>query len=82
VTKRASEPAAQRLVATSLCMAFRAVGGDMPAAVWVLRAGAVAVLAVSMANLYGYREAQTAAIPLLTVPLAVALIPVAAWLGL
>ncbi len=50
----------------------------MPTAVWVL---ALAPSPFSVGNLYGYGKTQTAAIPLLTVPLAVALVPVAAWLG-
>ena len=68
-------------VASSLCLAVRAAGVEVPAAVWVLALAPSPFSVVSMAGLYGYRRAQTAAIPLLTVPLAVALVPTAAWLG-
>jgi hypothetical protein len=68
-------------VASCLCLAVRAAGVEVPAAVWVLALAPSPFSVVSMAGLYGYRRAQTAAIPLLTVPLAVALIPTAAWLG-
>jgi predicted permease len=68
-------------VTTSLCLAFQVGGVDVPAAVWVLALAPSPFSVVSMGNLYGYGKTQTAAIPLLTVPLAVALVPVAAWLG-
>lgn len=58
-----------------------ATGIEVPDGAWVIALAPNAFLVVAMARLYGYGRERAAAIPLLTVPLSAALLPVVAALG-
>jgi predicted permease len=62
-------------------LALRAIGVSIPSGAWVVALAPNAFLAIAMARLYGYDRRRAAAIPILTVPIAAALIPLAGWLG-
>ena len=59
----------------------RSFGVDVPSGAWVVALAPNAFLAIAMARLYGYDQRRAAAIPILAVPIAAALVPLAAWLG-
>ena len=60
---------------------LRALGVEVPGGAWVVALAPNAFLAIAMARLYGYDRRRAAAIPMLAVPIAAALVPLAAWLG-
>ncbi|MDQ4071066.1 MAG: hypothetical protein M3203_16590 [Actinomycetota bacterium] len=53
----------------------------LPAAAWVLALAPSPFAVVSFSRLYGYSREDVAAIPLVTLPVAVALLPVVKWLA-
>ena len=66
---------------TALCLLAHGAGLRLPDPVWVLALARSPFIVVSLSRLYGYRREEATAIPLLTVPAAVALLPVVAWLA-
>ncbi len=68
-------------VASAACLLAKAAGLELPAAAWVLALAPSPFIVVSLSRLYGYGREDAAAIPLLTVPVAVALLPVVIWAG-
>jgi predicted permease len=62
-------------------LVLRALGLAVPGGAWVVALAPNAFLAIAMARLYGYDRRSAAALPLLTVPIAAALIPLVAVLG-
>jgi predicted permease len=65
----------------TMCLILRAFGIDVPSAAWVIALAPPAFRIVALARLYGYERAAATAIPLIAVPLAAALVPVAAVLA-
>ncbi len=68
-------------VASAACALSKAAGLELPAAAWVLALAPSPFAVVSLSRLYGYGREEAAAIPLLTVPVAVALVPAVTWAG-
>lgn len=60
---------------------LRSFGVEVPSGAWVVALAPNAFLAIAMARLYGYDQRRAAAIPILAVPIAAALVPLAASLG-
>lgn len=60
---------------------LRGAGVDVPGGAWVIALAPNAFMVIAMARLYGYDRRKAAAITLLAVPIAAALVPLAAWLG-
>ncbi len=63
------------------CLVLRAIGVEVPAGAWVIALAPPAFRIVSLARLYGYERASATAIPLISVPIAAALVPLAAFLA-
>jgi predicted permease len=62
-------------------LALWGAGIDVPGGAWVIALAPNAFVVVVMARLYGYDRRQTAALPLLTIPISVILLPLVAALG-
>jgi predicted permease len=69
------------LAPVTTCLILRAVGVDVPAGAWVIALAPPAFRIVALARLYGYERAGATAIPLIAVPIAAGLVPVAAFLA-
>ena len=65
----------------TVCLLARAAGLQLPGPVWVLALAPSPFIVVSLSRLYGYRREEATTIPLLTVPVALVLLPVVAWLA-
>ena len=68
-------------VTGAACAVAQAAGMPLPGAAWVVALAPTPFAVVSFAHLYGYRREQAATLPLLSVPIAAALLPVVARLG-
>ena len=64
-----------------VCLLARLAGLELPGPVWVLALAPSPFIVVSLSRLYGYRREEASAIPLLTVPLGLVLLPVVSWLA-
>lgn len=60
----------------AMCVVAAALGVRLPDAAWVVALAPTPFAVVSFARLYGYRRERAAAVPLVSVPLATALLPV------
>jgi predicted permease len=62
-------------------VALRGFGVAIPEGAWVIALAPNAFMPIAMARLYGYDRQHAAAVPILAVPIAALLLPIAAVLG-